>query len=48
LTLKAALTDAFSLGVNVQVDDVPLQPPDQPAKVLFELGFATSVSATPG
>jgi hypothetical protein len=46
ITLKVAVTEAFADSVTLHAA-VPVQAPDQPAKVSPELGAALRVTAVP-
>jgi hypothetical protein len=47
LSIKAAVTLIFAFMVRIQVGDVPVTPPDQPAKVEFASGIAVRVTTVP-
>jgi hypothetical protein len=48
IVLKVAVTCWLALSVNVQVELLPLQPPDHPAKEEFAAAVSVSVTEVPG
>ena len=47
LILKVAVTLVLAFMVTVQVEEVPVHPPDQPAKVELASGAAVNVTRVP-
>ena len=48
LRVKVAVAEVLEFIVRVQVEEPPVHPPDQPAKLELSAGAAVSVTAVPG